>query len=708
MMSAEQAHKCGIVTTPVNSGIRWKTATGTSIDVLGGATVNLEVGNEQILVNVVVAKNLDSHFILGTDVMKPNGAEISYDKNTFSIRSHRKPHQPTTLPLYSNTPFELMELHASSTMIIEPFAEKVVWKKTTIGRPLDDLLVEGKGDIEVLPSIVRKNANRIPVVLRNRTNKEVTIKAGDAIATVCTITEEDPSIVLTTSSIYPELPWKPSEIIETTGTKMSEEEIKQLKALVDEYSDCFSRNDEDIGLSAVAHEIKVDQSILKHSRCYSVPHGQRQIVEDNVRKMLKNGVIRKSEGTYTSPIVLVKKHDGSDRFCVDFRGVNAATIKDKYPMPLIQEKLDMLCGSRYFTVLDLTAGYWQFAMDEGSKKWTAFRTHLGVFEFERMPFGLCNAGATFQRSMDRLLAGVEHASPYIDDIIVASVRFQDHLLHLRQVFDRLRQANLKAKTRKCQFCKPITKFLGFTISEEGVIADPEKVEKVKNFPIPKDRKEVRHFHGLGSYYRRFIPSFAHIIEPIAALTRKNVKFIWTQLCMDAFNQIKDLLTRSPILAYPNLSKPFILITDVSGVGLGAVLTQLDEQGRERPISYASKTLTSAERKWSTIERELRGIEWGVKVHRMYLLAVIFTIITDHKPLTHLWTMKEPTNRIMKMICKLQEYTFTIEYRKGSENAAADAMSRIEYPQNHISTEPIVNKAITSESLKKWQEEDEGI
>lgn len=337
-------------------------------------------------------------------------------------------------------------------------------------------------------------------------------------------------------------------------------------------------------------------------------------------------------------------------------------------MPFIQEKFDEISGSKFFTVLDLTSGYWQFGLKEDSKKWTAFRTHAGTFEFQRMPFGLCNAGATFQRAMDKMI-GISNAQAYIDD---------DHLKHLRLVFERLLAANLKAKTTKCQFCKPETKYLGFVVNENGVKVDPEKIEAILKIQAPTTKRQVKQFLGVGSYYRKFIPNFADLAEPLINLTRKSQVFRWTKACDISFNNIKQRLTNTPVLVYPDLTgaKTFYVITDASAYGLGAVLTQLDDNGDEKAICYASRSLTTAERKWSPIEREMLAIVWAVKHFRMYLAALWFVVITDHKPLIKWDKMDMVSERMGNLISKLQEYKFDIEHRSGVNNQVADALSRI--------------------------------
>jgi hypothetical protein len=411
--------------------------------------------------------------------------------------------------------------------------------------------------------------------------------------------------------------------------------------VIDENADVFSKDDEDIGEAKFEHNIIIDPTKALKSYNYQLPYAKRKIIEEQVEKVLRIGVIRPSDSEYSSPIVLVKKSDGTDRFCIDFRGVNAATIKDNYPMPLVREKLDALGGCKYFTTLDLTSGYWQFKMVDQSKKWTAFKTHLGVYQCERMPFGLCNAGATFQRAMERMLNGITQTSPYMDDIFIFERTFDDYLITLNKVFDRIRKANLKIKTTKCQFCRRETKFLGFIVSREGVRVDPDKIKAISEYPVPKTAKQVKQFLGLASYYRQFINNFSSKSHALNGLTRKRVRFEWSPECESEFKNLIKELSTPPILRFPDFDRRFRVTTDASHVGVGAILSQLDESNLEHVIAYASRTLGKHEKNYSTIERELLAIMFAVKKFRQYLVGVEFDLITDHKPLVY---VRDITNK----------------------------------------------------------------
>ena len=386
-------------------------------------------------------------------------------------------------------------------------------------------------------------------------------------------------------------------------------------------------------------------------------------------------VVEPTDSNWASPIVLVKKPDGSERFCVDYRRLNAITIKDRYPMPNIESKLNKLHGCKYFTSLDCTSGYWQIQVSERAKNLIAFATNQGLFTFNYMPFGLCNAGATFQRVIEKVITGVDNTTAYIDDLLTYSTDFEHHLVHLKTLFERLKHANIKVKTAKCKIACNELMFLGYKISELGISIDDSRTQAIRKYPKPTKAKHVKQFLGLAGFYRHFIKNFADIVEPLNRLTRKNAKFIWCAKCDEAFNTLIKLLSQKPILAYPNFKENFFLSTDASQVGIGAVLGQKDLSGRERAIHFASRSLNSAERNYSTIERELLAIVYATDKFRYYLYGKKFTIITDHNPLVYLNNITLSSERLTRWRLKLAEYDFDIKYRKGKANANADAMSR---------------------------------
>jgi hypothetical protein len=376
----------------------------------------------------------------------------------------------------------------------------------------------------------------------------------------------------------------------------------------------------------------------------------------------------------------VKKKDGKTRFCIDYRKINNVTRKDAYPIPRIEDMLDALGGSQWFTTLDLASGYWQVEVDEASQDKTAFVTKYGTYEFTIMPFGLTNAPATFQRLMNKVLNGMLNRGVvvYLDDINIYTKTFEEHLEKLEEVFRRIKVAGLKIKPSKCKFAKSELTFLGHVISNKGILPDPDKIEKVKNFPRPTNITGIRSFLGLASYYRKFIKDFSALARPMNQLIKKNEPFVWTQEQEDSFNTLKQALISEPVLQYPDFDKTFYLMTDGSGKGFGAVLSQKNEKGKDYVIAYASQSIGGAKKNYSATELELAAAVWAIEKFYHYLAYKHFVLLTDHSAIKYLKSnpIKVQKGRLAKWSLRTQSYDFTIEHRAGKDNANADALSRL--------------------------------
>jgi len=394
--------------------------------------------------------------------------------------------------------------------------------------------------------------------------------------------------------------------------------------------------------------------------------------------MLSQNIIRPSASPWSSPVVMVKKKDGSWRFRIDYRKLNSVTHHDAYPLPRIDATLDSLARCKYFSTLDLASGYWQVAVEESDKEKTAFSTPQGNSEFNVMPFGLTNAPATFQRLMECVLSDLtfEQRLIYLDDIIVFSTTFDEHLQRRGQVFLALRAAHLQLKLSKCSFMQKEVVYLGHIVSADGVKPDPRKVSAVSDSPSPSSIKELKHFLGLTNYYRKFICSYASIADPLYKLLKGNKKsFQWTTACQQAFDALKAKFTTSPILGYPDFTRPFVLYSDASDCAIGAVLSQL-QNSQETVICYWSRQLTKPERNYSTIEQEALAVVGAVKEFYPYLYGFHFELFTDHNPLTSLKDLKDIGSHLTRWMLYLQQFDFTFHHRPGKYHANADAMSRM--------------------------------
>ena len=511
------------------------------------------------------------------------------------------------------------------------------------------------------------------IAIHNHRPEPLQHHSGQNIGVLEVVTLADSPATASPASSHPQPPCHPP-----LPERLSPLQQQQLNELFREFSDVFSRGEDDLGNTPL-----LEHAIETHGPPLRQPYRRQNTAvcrEEmaQVQQMLSSNVIRPSNSPWASPVVMVQKKDGSLRFCVDFRQLNAATVKDAHPLPRIDDLLDTLHGAKWFSTLDLKSGYWQVPITEQDKAKTAFRTSSGqLFEFSQVPFGLCNAPATFSRLMDRVLAGLhwETCLFYLDDIIVFSSTWEEHLARLRQVFERLRRANLKLGADKCTFVAKEVNYLGHRVTEEGLLPDSLLLAAIREIPPPKTATEVRSFLGLAGYYRRYVKGFAAIAAPLHALTRKDAVFHWSEDCQAAFDRLKTLLTTSPITAFPDFSQAFRLYTDASTAGLGAILAQVRD-GKERIISCASRALNQAEKSYPATKLECLAIVWAVAKFRPYLMAMPFEVYTDHYALQWLKTMRTGSALLHRWSATLEEYDFTVHHRPGKIQTHVDGLSRL--------------------------------
>ena len=483
----------------------------------------------------------------------------------------------------------------------------------------------------------------------------------------------------------------PSEAapVDDAGTETLHVEIEGMRAevtgVVQDFKDRFP-SDMPAGLPpdrpGIAHTIPIKPG--EHNPPYRKPYRlteqEKQQVEEKVNELLEKGWIQPSHSPYGAPILFVAKKDGGLRMCVDYRALNAQTVKNKYPLPRIEDLLDELQGAKVFSCLDLQQAYHQVRLRDEDIEKTAFLTHKGQFEYRVLSFGLTNAPATFQALMNRVLAPFlgKFCLVYLDDVLIFSKDAQEHTQHLRQVLQSFREANFYCKLSKCKFAVREVPFLGHVVSEHGIAPDPNKARVINDWTTPKDKKELMSFLGLAQYFAKFIKGYSVLTVPLTNLLRKNVEWDWTEKCEYAFAAVKHSLAEAPVLALPDPNLPFELVTDACGTGVGAVLLQ-----DGKPIAFAGRKLNDAETRYSVTDQELLAVIFAVTQWRCYLQGArhAFTLVTDHNPNTYFATQPNLSRRQVRWSDKLQDYDFAWEYRPGKTNVA-DPISRQVVQQLH--------------------------
>ena len=640
---------------------------GGKVHAIGYVYLMLNLGGRNVSHKFYVFKTLpiQAHGILGRDFLSKFQADLNFGNNNLSLKILHD--EIVCFPITSS---------CSTNLEIPRRCESIHYIDTNLKEDCVVLSAEIQDGVFLAGSVVTPINGLIPITILN-------------------VTENDLSL----SKIYPEIrklnDYEFCSFAQSTKNAdrvkkmfeqlhldhLNKEERTTIESLCAKYTDIFyllgdTLNTTDIYTHTITVKPNTKPSFVKP---YRLPFTQKGEIKKQIHKMLDEGIIEPSRSDWSSPVLLVPKKVNENgekrwRLVIDYRKLNDCIEDDKYPLPDITEVLDSLSGSIYFTHLDLHQGYYNVKLDENSRKFTAFNS--GQYQMTRMPMGLKTSPSSFSRMMNIALAGLnyEKCLVYLDDLIIFGRNLETHNKNLQEVFERLRTVNLKLNPAKCDFLKKQILYLGHVISSEGIFPDTNKINVVKNYPCPKNTDEVKRFVAFVNYYRKFVPNFAHIAYPLNSLCRKNVTFVWNENCQQAFEQLKECIITPPVLDYPDLSSQnqFVLQTDASNDAIGAVLS--NKNGR--PVAFTSRTLNKAERNYPIIEKELLAIVWAVKYFRPYLFGNFFKVRTDHRPLIYLFNMKDPSSRLMKFRIALEEFNFEIEYVKGSDNAAADALSRI--------------------------------
>lgn len=640
-----------------------------------------ETDQEPLIQEFIVVDDITEDCVLGLDALY--GHKFMFDGRERTIYRIKEPDQ-----FFDHEPVMIV----ARKIKIAPFTASVIESERGGGKlPLDVAcyfvkapeLPEGLRLDPFVSEIQEEGLFRIIAV--NETNKTITLPELQVLGRISLRPQvvRDHIASCTTERKQTDL-----SALEAALPNLPKEQTEPLKALLFEKANIFASNTSELGSTGlVKHTIDTQDKGPIRLRPYRTSPRQREAAEKIINELLENKIIQPSLSPWAAPIVLVKKKTGEDRLCIDYRKLNAITKKDSFPLPRIDDVLDLLQGQKFFSTLDLASGYWQIEMDEKSKEKTAFIVDNNLYEWNRLAFGLTNAPGTFQRLMNHILRKVigKICLVYLDDIIVFSKTITEHIENLKIIFELLDQANLKLKLSKCKFLESLVHYLGHVISANGIAPDPAKIESIANFKKPKTVVELQSFLGLANYYRRFIKSFSTVAHPliIQAKGKPNEKIVWGHSEEEAFEALRTCLITPPLLGYPDFRKEFVLFTDASNYGIGAVLSQIQEE-KEVVIAYFSKHLNKAEIKYSTIEKEAFAVVEAIKRFRHYLQDDPFVIISDHRPLQWLQTFKDETGRLGRWAILLSNVKYTIRYRPGRIHENADFLSRI--PIASVSTQ----------------------
>lgn len=629
------------------------------------------------------------HGLIGYESLKSLRAVIDTANDVLRIGS-------IEIPLYKKYP-ETININSNETKAI------FLPTSTLEGDFLLEKEVEILPNVHILAGIYTSKNHKAEILIHNFNSEPKDIIIGDAL----NVEVNNFEITSPTNSSG-----NNKEPLEKTirMEHLNPEEKSELSKVLGKFQDVFHKENDTLTFtSAIHHEINTRDELPIYTKSYRYPFCHKEEVQRQIMKMLEQGIIRHSNSPWSSPVwVVPKKLDASGRrkwrLVIDYRKLNDKTLDDRYPIPNITDILDKLGKCQYFTTLDLASGFHQIELAKKDIHKTAFSVEGGHYEFVRMPFGLKNAPATFQRVMDNILR--EHVGViclvYMDDIIIFSTSLQEHLVNLGKILETLRKHNLKIQIDKSEFLQREVAFLGHVVTPEGVKPNPEKIKVIQNWPLPKNETELKGFLGTMGYYRKFIKDFAKIAKPLTQQLRKGEKITHTPEFVSAFTRCKNILTSSHVLQRPDFSKKFVLTTDASNFAIGAVLSQ-GPIGKDKPIAFASRTLTKSEENYSTIEKELLAIDWACKYFRPYLFGRKFTLYTDHKPLTFALNLKTSNDRLIRMKLRLEQFDYDIQYRAGKQNVVADGLSRIHH---EINMNPQINPSSSTSSSDNSENDDD--
>ena len=642
--------------------------------------VCIQIGSAQIF-SVLFVAPIQDNMLLGIDLLRKFQATIDLKKGIFMVKGEKillAQHYPVS---------KGFDVKLDRKIKCPPLSTTTVRIPVCVDFHNAILDFEPNNTLPIfIPAAIFEQTVEVPIHLTNSSRNSISLCKGTSLGYLSTLDPDsiENSPILARVSIPSEdcvLPEKLTtllkNLLETASNEFTDSELRSLKQLLFEYSDVFAENDLDLGdFSAISHSIDTGEAPPVKCGLRRTPIHFVQEEDKLLNEMLIAGVIRPSFSSWAAAPVFVRKRDGRTRWCLDYRKLNACTKKDVYPVPMMSECLDALDGNVWFSKLDANSAYWQIPVEEASKEKTAFRTRQGLFEFNKLPFGLCNAPSTYCRAINIVLTGLTWSKvlAFVDDICVLGGSVSDHLSNLKLVFERFRQYHLKLKPSKCYLFKREIEFLGRKIGGDGMTLTDHSIATIEKWSPPKTVKEVERFLGLVNFHRMFIPGYSKVCEPLFRLLKKK-EFIWGDEQQEAFSSVKEILASPAVLAVPSRNGRFILDTDASNVAIGAQLRQ-EQDGTERVIAYASFALTPCQRKYCTTRKELLAVVRFTNHFRHYLLGSEFVVRTDHHSLIWLLNFKKLEGQLARWHEELSRFSMTVQHRPGKHHQNADALSRI--------------------------------
>ena len=713
---------------PTNATVR--TASGDKLNVLGVAKIPIRLGKTTLSHHFIVVKSMNTHLIVGLDLLRGNKANLNCGTDTLTIGQEEIPLTSLECRLGKARLTNSIHIESNSIMVLKlqphkrfilPPGHKPRVETSSSG------FIKNEPGLYLMDSVAEQHQDgSIPAILVNETGRSFKINKGANIGNVTTVPidslKNQPFDVLATNVDEPPnsnltddkpddhktTPESPDTYVDpkydVTNYKFENDEIPsttcdRLNNLIQSHADVFARHAFDVGNSDFEASINLKQTSVIRKPQYKIPIKLQDDVKKQIADQVRFGILEKTNSSWRFPLVCVGKKDGRTRVCLDLRSLNDVTEFHSFPLTDLDSTLAELSSAKYFSVLDLNNAYAQIKIKPSDKHIISFETNEGVYSYNRLCYGWLNSPGWFCMFMADVLRDLPGTTSYMDDILIYSDDLDTHLERLEALFKRLKAFDMRVAINKCNFFKDSLVYLGYLISRDGLRPDPSKVEVIKNLKPPSSIKQVRQILGFFGFYRRLIPEFSKLARPLTELTGKNAVFQWTEARQKSFDDLRDVLLSDVVLAYPDVSREFHfeLHSDASNFCIGGVLSQYDSNNQLRPVYFLSKQLSGSQKKWSVIEKELYSVIFCLERLRPLIYGCQITVRSDHNPLKYIESSKLKKPRLTRWSLRLQDHNAKITYIKGKSNVTADYLSRLNNQDCNLINTDIAQENATSDS-----------